>query len=96
MPTRTTRASQYKLAGKTSITLSCPIRRLEKCPLMLRKIIFHLQPGKSALVIEMNLGFECCRISKGGGINMYGAGVMAGFKTKWRATSAAKITLYAG
>ena len=63
---------------------------------MLRQIIIHLQPGEPALVIEVKFRRECCRVGKRGGIDMHGAGIMAGFKTKWRATCAAKITLYAG
>ena len=62
---------------------------------MFRQIIIHLQPGKPAFVIEVKFRRECCRVGKRGGIDMHGAGIMAGFETKGRATCAAKITPYA-
>ena len=96
MPTRITRARQYKVAGKPLITLSCAIRRLKKCPLMLRQIIFHLQPEKPAFIVEVKFRCEACRVRERGGIDMHGAGIMPGFETKGRATNATKITLYAG
>ena len=62
---------------------------------MFLQIIIHLQPGKPAFVIEVKFRRECCRVGKRGGIDMHGAGIMAGFETKGRATCAAKITPYA-
>ena len=62
---------------------------------MFRQIIIHLQPGKPAFVIEVKFRRECCPVGKRGGIDMHGAGIMAGFETKGRATCATKITVHA-
>ena len=95
MPTRTTWAGPYKVSGKTSIILSCLVRSLGQCPLMIRQIVIHLQLVKPALIIEVKFRRECCRIDKRGGINMHGAGIMAVVEIKERATCVAKITPYA-
>ena len=51
--------------------------------------------SEAGFIIEVKFRRECCRVGKRGGIDMHGAVIMAGFKTKGRATCAAKITPYA-